>query len=303
VPFVRSELSRSTILLVKIFNNQLLLTFAKVKVNILKNSTAYPHLASNLSPLKVAPSQYNEHNLLQAVMAVNIAPASDSLKVAAQNQQVLRQVWENIQPDSCPDSYNFHMHTIYSDGRLSPKELIEQAVAIGLKGMAITDHHTIGGYKIAESWLEYWQQHSSYDSPLPHLWTGVEITANLLNTEVHILGYAFDPEHPSIQPYIQGEAPQGDQAQAAVVIAALHQAGGLVVLAHPARYRRSAAELIPVAAQLGIDGVETYYAYNNPNPWKPSPTATEYVRQLGATYNLLNTCGTDTHGVNLLMRL
>jgi predicted metal-dependent phosphoesterase TrpH len=236
-------------------------------------------------------------------MAVNIAQASASPLVAAQNQQALRQVWENIQPDSCPHAYNFHMHTIYSDGQLKPQDLVQQALAIGLKGFAITDHHTIAGYKLAQSWLQYWQQQSSPSTPFPHLWTGVEINADLLGTEVHILGYAFDPEHPSIKPYLQGKAPQHSDAQAAAVIVALHQAGGLAVLAHPARYRRSAQELIPVAAHLGIDGVETYYAYNNPDPWQPSPTQTQQVKMLSATYNLLNTCGTDTHSSNLLRRL
>jgi hypothetical protein len=235
-------------------------------------------------------------------MAVNFAQASVSSQIAAQDRQALRQVWENIQPDSCPHSYNFHMHTIYSDGQLKPEELIQQAATIGLKGLAITDHHTVGGYKIAQSWLEQFQQ-SSPSTPVPHLWTGVEITSDLLGTEVHILGYAFDPEHPSIQPYLKGKQPQQGDAQAAAVIVALHQAGGLAVLAHPERYRRSAAELIPVAAHLGIDGVETYYAYGNPEPWQPSPNQTQKVKQLSATYNLLNTCGTDTHGLNLLRRL
>lgn len=235
-------------------------------------------------------------------MAANIAQASASFHIAAQNQQALRKVWENIQPDSCPRSYNFHMHTIYSDGQLKPEELIEQAVAIGLKGLAITDHHTVGGYQVAQSWLEQWQQ-SSPPTPVPQLWTGVEITADLLGSEVHILGYAFDPEHPGLQSYLQGKSPQKSDAQAASVIVALHQAGGFAVLAHPERYRRSAKELIPVAAHLGIDGVETYYAYNNPEPWRPSPTQTQKVKQLSATYNLLNTCGTDTHGLNLLRRL
>lgn len=236
-------------------------------------------------------------------MAVNIAQASASLQIAAQDQQALRHVWENIQADSCPYSYNFHMHTIHSDGQLDPEELIEQAVTIGLKGLAITDHHTVGGYKIAQSWLEQWQQQTSPSTPVPHLWTGVEITADLLGTEVHILGYAFDPEHAGLQPYLNSKAPRQGDAQAAAVIVALHQAGGLAVLAHPERYRRSAAELIPIAAHLGIDGVESYYAYNNPDPWQPSPNQTQKVKQLSASYNLLNTCGTDTHGLNLLRRL
>src|SRR5919199_4704927 len=156
-------------------------------------------------------------------MAVNMAQASASSQIAAQDRQALRQVWENIQPDSCPYSYNFHMHTTYSDGQLKPEELIEQALAIGLKGLAITDHHSVGGYKIAQSWLEQWQQQSSPSTPLPHLWIGVEINAIVLDAEVHILGYAFDPEHPGIKPYLQGKAPKRGDAQAAAVIVALHQ--------------------------------------------------------------------------------
>lgn len=235
-------------------------------------------------------------------MAVNIAQASASAQIAAQNQQALRQVFSKLQPDSCPHSYNFHMHTICSDGKLNPEQLIEQAIAIGLKGLAITDHHTIGGYEIAQTFLENWQQASPL-TPIPHLWTGVEITASLLDVEVHILGYAFDPEHPSIKSYLEGFAPRHNSAQAEAVIMALHQAGGVAVLAHPERYRLGADKLIPVAADLGIDGVEAYYAYNNPEYWQPSPNQTQKVKQLSATYNLLNTCGTDTHGLNLLRRL
>ena len=235
-----------------------------------------------------------------------MAQASASSQIAAQDQQALRQVWENIQPDSCPYFYNFHMHTIHSDGQLTPEELIDQALAIGLKGLAITDHHSVGGYKVAQNWLEQFQEQTLLDSSpstcVPHLWTGVEITSDLLDTEVHILGYAFDPEHPSIKPYLQGKAPKQSDAQAAAVIKAIHQASGLAVLAHPVRYRRSAEELIPVAADLGIDGVETYYAYNNPTPWQPSPNQTQRVKQLSATYNLFNTCGTDSHSLSLLKR-
>lgn len=235
-------------------------------------------------------------------MVVNIDRALASPQIAGQDKQALRQVWENIGPESCPHSYNFHMHTVYSDGQLKPEELMKQAIAIGLKGLAITDHHTIGGYQIAQNWLEYWEKQSS-STPLPYLWIGVEITATLLDTEVHILGYAFDPKHPAIESYLQGEAPRQSDARAAAVIAAIQEAGGLAVLAHPARYRRPTTELIALVAQLGIDGVETYYAYGNPNPWKPSSTQTQQVKKLSAAYNLLNTCGTDTHGTNLLVRI
>ena len=120
---------------------------------------------------------------------------------------------------------------------------------------------------------------------------------------MHILGYGFDPTHIAIAAYLQGTAPAGKAAQADTVIAALHEAGGLAVLAHPVRYRRSAEDLIAAAAAAGIDGIEAYYAYNNPNPWQPSFRETEQVKKLGQQFNLLTTCGTDTHGKNLLLRI
>lgn len=234
-------------------------------------------------------------------MTFNTAQVTATASVPAQNQQALKQVWQTIGPDSCPNFYNFHMHTNCSDGQLKPEALMQQAISIGLKGFAITDHHTVGGYKVAQCYLNDWK--SETPATMPHLWTGVEITSELLNTEVHILGYAFDPENLAIKPYLEGKAPKHYAAQAEVVIEALHQAGGLAVLAHPARYRRSAEELIPAAAQYGIDGVEAYYAYNNPRPWKTSFNQTERVKQLSTAYNLLNTCGTDTHGLSLLSRV
>ncbi|MBD2091715.1 PHP domain-containing protein [Microcoleus sp. FACHB-1515] len=214
----------------------------------------------------------------------------------------LRRVFENLSVESCPHTYNFHMHTVCSDGKLQPAELMTQAIAIGLKGMAITDHHTIEGYRAAQRWLEDWQWNHP-GQPVPHLWTGTEINASLLNTEVHILAYAFDPHHGAIQRYLGRRTLSGNDYQADRVIAAIHQAGGLAVLAHPARYRKSHHDLIPAAAKAGIDGVEAFYAYSNPTPWKPSPQQTHEVRSLSANYHLLNTCGTDTHGRSLLQRL
>ncbi|WP_421659345.1 PHP domain-containing protein [Leptothermofonsia sp. ETS-13] len=235
-------------------------------------------------------------------MAAELARFETCNTQAAQNALALRRVFETTHAESCPTRYNFHMHTVCSDGRLHPEVLMQQAIAIGLKGLAITDHHTINGYRAAQSWLEEWQQQHPTRSA-PTLWTGIEINANLLDVEVHILGYAFDPRHFSMVPYSLSRSAMDDDYQAENVIAAIHAAGGLAVLAHPARYRRSPEDLIPAASRLGIDGVETYYAYDNPSPWRTSPLQTMQVKELSKTYNLLNTCGTDTHGLSLLQRL
>jgi hypothetical protein len=218
------------------------------------------------------------------------------------SKELLKQVFQNIDAQSCPKSFNFHMHTIYSDGKLQPYALMEQAIAIGLKGLAITDHHSIAGYQAAQSWLQDWKWNNP-SAIAPCLWSGVEINANLLGVEVHILAYAFEPEHYSIRPYIQRKIACDQEYEASNVISAIHQAGGLAVLAHPVRYKRSHFDLIPAAAAMGIDGVEAFYAYNNPNPWRASALESQQVEQLANEYNLYNTCGTDTHGLNLLTRL
>lgn len=235
-------------------------------------------------------------------MAVDLAQGSDS--PAAQDIVALHNVFKAITEASCPHSFNFHIHTVCSDGRLQPEQVVQQAIALGLKGLAITDHHSINGYRKAQQWLTAWQQSTAAaEARAPHLWIGAEINADLLDSEVHILAYAFDPTQAEIQPYLQGQTTVGELYRAERVIAAIHAAEGLAILAHPARYKRSPAELIPAAAQLGIDGLETYYAYSNPSPWRPSPQQTQDVRALGSEYGLLNTCGTDTHGLSLLQRL
>ncbi|ACK71307.1 PHP domain protein [Gloeothece citriformis PCC 7424] len=227
---------------------------------------------------------------------------TSATQAEAHNTTILREVWANINLNSCPYHYNFHMHTTCSDGKLSPVALIEQAVKIGLKGMAITDHHSTQGYKIAQEWLEELRLRQPL-TLLPHLWTGIEVTSNLVGTEVHILGYGFNPQHSALTPYLQGTSPQGENAHAKRVIDALHQAGGLVILAHPSRYSRPAEDLVPLAAELGVDGIEAFYAYGNPKPWQPSSKQTEKALQLSEKYGLFTTCGTDTHGSNLLHRI
>ena len=94
-----------------------------------------------------------------------------------------------------------------------------------------------------------------------------------------------------------------DDRQAVNVINAIQRAGGIAVLAHPVRYRTDEDILIRAAVQLGIDGVETYYAYDNPKVWRPSPGKTERVQALAVEHSLLSSCGTDTHGKNLTRRL
>lgn len=175
---------------------------------------------------------------------------------------------------------------------------MEQAINLGLIGLAITDHHSAKGYQLASQWLE----DQTLDRILPQLWPGVEITASLLNTDVHILGYDFEVEAPALQKYLQGQQIRDQAGQAEYVIEAIHQAKGLAVLAHPARYKKSAENLTAAAVELGIDGLETYYCYKSTAHWSPSPKQTQCMQQLSEQYDLLQTCGTDTHGLDIRQR-
>ena len=40
---------------------------------------------------------------------------------------------------------DLHVHSIRSDGTMTPKELVDYAVSKGLKAMALTDHDTVDG--------------------------------------------------------------------------------------------------------------------------------------------------------------
>lgn len=211
----------------------------------------------------------------------------------------LRQVLRQVDATSCPDRYNFHNHTRCSDGQLQPEATMAQALEIGLQDMAITDHHSVQGYYRAQAWL---RQHQPPDSPL-RLWIGTEITAYIDRYDIHILGYGFDPEAIALAPYLQGREADRDYTPVERVIGAIHSAGGLAVLAHPSRYRLPTEEVVATVVDCGIDGLETYYAYRPTDPWQATPVETERVLALTERYDLLRTCGTDTHGTNLRLRL
>ena len=42
-------------------------------------------------------------------------------------------------------SIDLHVHSTYSDGTLTPSELVKKAFSINLAAMALTDHDTIDG--------------------------------------------------------------------------------------------------------------------------------------------------------------
>ncbi len=78
---------------------------------------------------------------------------------------------------------DLHIHTIYSDGVLAPAELVAKAKDAGLSIISITDHDSIGGIEEAIA--------AGKEKDVEVI-SGIELSASLNGTEIHILGYFVD---------------------------------------------------------------------------------------------------------------
>ncbi|WP_462273615.1 PHP domain-containing protein [Methanohalophilus sp.] len=78
---------------------------------------------------------------------------------------------------------DMHTHSFYSDGTLSPEELVKEASEVGLKSICLTDHDTLDGV------LSVGDTTSRYGVELI---SGVELTTRYAGMEFHILGMGID---------------------------------------------------------------------------------------------------------------
>ena len=214
----------------------------------------------------------------------------------ADRSHPLREVLNQVSVESCPGGLNFHCHTQCSDGSLEPLALAQQAQNLGLQHLAVTDHHSTAAYLTIQ---EYFSAQREHGSAVPTLWTGMEISCLLKGCLVHVLALGFDHGHRALHHYHQGDAAVGEPLRADAVVRAIHAAGGLAVLAHPARYRLGHDVLIEEAAAIGIDGGEAWYDYDMQAVWSPTPVVCDAIDLQLKNLGLLRTCGTDTHGLDL----
>ncbi len=80
---------------------------------------------------------------------------------------------------------DLHVHTYYSDGTFSPGDVVKGAERAGLAGIAVCDHDCTDAIEVCQEAAK-----GNGVEIIP----GVEMTAEMGDTEVHILGYFIDKD-------------------------------------------------------------------------------------------------------------
>ncbi len=83
---------------------------------------------------------------------------------------------------------DLHMHSIFSDGSKTPEELVDEAVALGLQGIALTDHDTVAGIP---------RFLAAAEAAGIRAVSGVEVSAEIERGALHVLGYGVDHRDPA----------------------------------------------------------------------------------------------------------
>ncbi len=89
---------------------------------------------------------------------------------------------------------DLHLHTNYSDGIFSPEELLQKAKQAGISFLSITDHDNVDAIEEA---IEIGTSLGIEVIP------GVELSAEMNDHEVHILGYFFDYRNQEFEDYLK----------------------------------------------------------------------------------------------------
>ena len=83
---------------------------------------------------------------------------------------------------------NLHTHSVFSDGTLSPRDVLKRAQNAGVEFFSLTDHDTVDGWRNPD--------YSLGDYKLKTV-RGIEISTNF-HDNLHILGYGIDTENKNL---------------------------------------------------------------------------------------------------------
>ena len=190
---------------------------------------------------------------------------------------------------------NLHIHTTFSDGEGSFDNILNQAENSGYKYISITDHNTMDGYRLS----------NNINSAI--LIPGVEFDVWCGYVFMHLLAYGADKENPELKKFFAKDKKGTEWDIARLfstrnlkkLIDAIHSAGGIAVLAHPACcWCISMDRFVGKLVKLGLDGIEVYYPYPRLRGILKFHSE-DSVKNAADKYNLIKTGGTDCHSANL----
>ena len=92
---------------------------------------------------------------------------------------------------------DFHMHSIFSDGVETPKDLLQHAIDCNVSMMALTDHDEIDGLQA----LRVAQKELDPNESIKIV-NGCEFSADYKDKSIHILGYCFDENNKDLIDFI-----------------------------------------------------------------------------------------------------
>ena len=186
---------------------------------------------------------------------------------------------------------NLHIHTTCSDGKAEAEDILKNAKEQGYELIAITDHNTIEAHKRIQDDI---------------LMTGVEFDCWCGYVFIHLLAYGIDIHNEELAQFMAKTKAEteGDLIRlfstrnVPKLIKAIHNAGGIAVLAHPACYWAISLEnLVKKLISYGLDGIEVYYPYPRFRKIVKFHSSKD-VRKIADKYpQLIKTGGTDFHGV------
>jgi predicted metal-dependent phosphoesterase TrpH len=111
---------------------------------------------------------------------------------------------------------DLHVHSTASDGKFSPAAIVSKAAALGLKVLSLADHDTVDGIAPAFE--------AAKAFPRLTLIPGVEISTEMPDGEVHVLGYFIDYTSPELGSAL-GRFRNSREIRAQKMISKLHNLG------------------------------------------------------------------------------
>ena len=227
----------------------------------------------------------------------------------------LKEIIENLQPKhyEVGENYraNFHIHTVASDGRLTPKLFLEQCKswadeifkklnpsdALPAFAAAITDHDRVKSVKevvalISQNPDDY--KNFKFVAGCEFMFNGYDKPYSAFEA----VGLGFNPFDKNLDPMMKGFESKNQVADIKKVI----DSGGILSWAHPIISPDKLNEdFFQFLKDSGVNGVEGYYQYIH---WDKDyvDEGKKILEPLIKKFNMFLTGGTDSHSATIFGR-